>query len=81
MLTAEQYARIQPLMCMKNIGACSQCPFYNHTDENGENIDCIDFTLQYPVEAVKIVHIWWEENRNRYPEYDRRKESSNENDR
>lgn len=81
MLTAEQYARIQPLMCMKNIGACSQCPFYNHADENGENIGCNDFALQYPAEAVKLVYLWWNENRHRYPQYYRSKEeSSNEND-
>lgn len=66
MLTAEQYARVQIQMCMAYVSSCKNCPFQNHTDETGKKIDCVDFTLYSPAEAVKLVELWWEENRHRY---------------
>lgn len=77
MLTAEQYARVFMLFCQDH--SCGGCPL-NVRTEISDCAGCSDFSVRYPAEAVKIVHLWWEENRKRYPEYDRRKDKSNEND-
>ncbi len=70
MLTAEQYARAKELMC-KNYPVCTKCPLYGHNDDEffGERISCQKFVVKYPAEAVKLVHLWWLENKHRFPEY------------
>lgn len=69
--TAEWFARAQATMC-RDHDVCLGCPLCSNTDETGEVFGCSDFRMRYPAEAVKIVEIWWIENRERFPEYVRR---------
>lgn len=43
-------------------------------DELRDVLACALFVIKYPAEAVKLVELWWEENRHRYPQYYRSKE-------
>lgn len=67
MLTAEQYARIEKLMC-NDRHLCLGCPLRYERIGCG----CEQFTVAYPAEAVKLVHLWWNENRHRFPEFERK---------
>lgn len=72
MLTAEQYVRAHGLMC-REYEFCDGCPFNTVVEESGEVFDnCCDFKFRYPAEAVKLVHLWWNENRHRFPEFERK---------
>ena len=68
MFTAEQYARIKELMC-RSYYNCENCPLSR--DENDEELVCIDFAIKYPAEMVKRVELWWEENKQKYPQFER----------
>lgn len=72
MLAAEQYVRVHGLMC-REYEFCDGCPLRTAAEESGEVFECcIDFKVRYPAEAVKLVHLWWNENRHRYPQYERK---------
>ena len=71
MLTAETYARAKGLMC-ESCRCCEECPLYGHQDERGNLLCCHKFCVAYPAEAVKIVHIWWDENKHKFPQYERK---------
>lgn len=69
--TAEWFARAQAKMCRDQDG-CFGCPLCGNEDEAGNEISCSEFRERYPAEAVKIVEMWWIENRVRFPEYVRK---------
>lgn len=72
MLTAEQCVRAHGLMC-REYEFCDGCPLRTAAKESGKVFDdCVDFQVRYPAEAVKLVHLWWNENRHRYPQYERK---------
>ncbi len=68
MFTAEQYARVRELMCQSH-KRCGKCPL-DYT-QNAEHYTCADFAIKYPAEMVKRVEKWWEENKKRYPQFER----------
>lgn len=63
MLTAEQYARVFMLFCQAH--PCGQCPLNLKTGISDRR-SCSDYSVDYPAEAVKIVELWWNENKHRY---------------
>lgn len=75
MLTAEMYARVRALMC--DCGEnCENCEILERaraeTDPRDEPVLaplCTAFVIKYPAEAVKITHLWWEKNKERYGKF------------
>lgn len=82
MLSAELYARAKELICA-SAESCAKCPIMDvackkitPSDEPRDVLACALFVIKYPAEAVKLVELWWEENRHRYPQYYRSKEET-----
>lgn len=63
MLSAELYARARAVMC-RVMPICEGCPL--HRVEGGRLIPCAEFEILHPAEAVKIVELWYEKNKERY---------------
>lgn len=61
MLTAKQYARIQPIMCNKYT-TCKGCPLAELTKKSGYN-NCFTTRVMSPAACVDLVEEWWKENR------------------
>lgn len=66
MLSAELYARTRAVMC-RVMPICEGCPLHR-LDEGGRLIPCAEFEIRNPAEAVKLVEVWREENKERYRE-------------
>lgn len=75
MLTAEQYARAKELMCDAH-GCCVGCPL----EYDRHDCSCDRFAIYHPAECVKLVELWWEENKHRYPNITEVRRNPNEND-
>ena len=61
MLTAKQYARIQPIMCNKYT-LCTDCPLAKYTRENNFN-NCFIARVMNPAACVELVEQWWLEHK------------------
>lgn len=86
MLTAELYARAKELMCAC-AESCAKCPIMEASsktitlsDEPRDVLACEVFVIKYPAEAVKLVELWWEENKHRCPNITKVRRKPNEND-
>ena len=53
-LTAEEAIRLRAKMCKKAL--CSECRFGKHN--NGEGIECCDFSQKYPERVIEILKQW-----------------------
>lgn len=75
MLTAEMYARVRALMC-SDFRNCETCGIWQAARDALREEDlivtpdpCNAFAAKYPAEAVKITHLWWEKNKERYGQF------------
>lgn len=64
MMSAEEYARAKTLLC--SFGKCRSCPLSIDNQHSGMN--CQNFIINFPAEAVKLVEIWWLKNKERFKE-------------
>lgn len=73
MLTAKQYAIVQPIMCNK-YPLCVGCPLANFAKKNNYN-NCFVARVMRPTACVNLVAEWWNEHKSDvFYEYNKLKE-------
>jgi hypothetical protein len=60
-MDAVKFLKAKARMCESySITKCPECSL--HKQNNGEDINCIDFIKQYPDKAVEFVGVWYDEH-------------------